>query len=77
MTYSLASIAVLASDVYPAVGAVPQLPDANALAGGQQNAMRTGTQVQMKMPDGSFRYMTIDPTRWTPGATPYVVPVGP
>ena len=76
-TYSLASIGLLASDLYPTVGAVPQLPDSNATIGGQQNAMQTGTQLLMKMPDGSQKWATIDPTRWTPGQTPYVLPVGP
>jgi hypothetical protein len=77
MTYSLASVCVLASDQFPATGGQPQLPDANALTGGQQNAMRNGTQVLCKMPDGSLKYCTIDPTRWVPGQTPYVLPVGP
>ena len=77
MTYSLASVANLASDVFPASGAQVQLADANALPGAQQNAMRNGTQVLCKMPDGALKYCTIDPPRWTPGSTPYVLPVGP
>lgn len=52
MTYSLASVANLASDVFPASGAQVKLPDTNALAGGQQNAMRNGTQLLCKMPVG-------------------------
>lgn len=77
MTYSLASVANLASDLFPASGGQPQMSDANALAGSQQNAMRNGTQFLAKMPDGSQKWVTIDPTRWTPGSTPYVFPVGP
>lgn len=77
MTYSLASVCNLASDSFPGSGGQPQLPDANARTGSQQLAMRNGTQFLAKMPDGSQQWVTIDPTRWTPGSTPYVFPVGP
>ena len=41
--------------------------DLNARAGALQNAMYTGTQVQVKLPDGSQVAMIIDAERSIPG----------
>lgn len=43
--------------------------------GSEQQAMRNGTQILCKMPDGSQKWMTIDPTRWVPGQSPYLLAV--
>lgn len=38
-------------------------------AGDEQNAMRTGQQVQCKRADGSLGWYTIDPIRSVPGGS--------
>lgn len=46
-----------------------KIGDSAALAGGQQNDMRTGTQILCKGPDGALKWYTIDPLRSVPGGS--------
>jgi hypothetical protein len=45
--------------------------------GSEQQAMRNGTQILCKFPDGSQRWCTIDVQRSIPGGPIYLLPVGP
>ena len=64
-TYSVAQKGQRA-DSAPAVQNVT-LPDSSARAGGQSSALRQGTQMLCKNPDGSQSWYTLDAERSTPG----------
>lgn len=63
-TYSLAVTGAAANNP-PQIKSIT-LPDDSALAGGMQVAMRLGTQLLCKNPDGSQSWYTLDPYRSTP-----------
>lgn len=73
-TYSLGATGILAGSVFAV--ATEKVGDSAGLLGSQQNAMRNGTQVLCKNPDGSQTYYTIDAERSTPSSI-VLKPVGP
>ena len=73
-TYSLAVLGARA-DQSQGVENVT-LPDSDARQGSQQQAMRNGTQMLCKGPDGGFRLYTLDAERSTPDR-PILRAVGP
>jgi hypothetical protein len=69
-TYSLSSLAAHAGSKQATK--VVTLPD-SASSGNMQQAMRNGTQVLCKNPDGSQEYYLIDNTRSLPGGPIYLL----
>ena len=66
-TYSLSATGRRA-DQTPAVTEFVKIGDSAGLAGSQDNAMRNGTPVLCKNPDGSQSWYTLDAERSRPGA---------
>lgn len=66
MTFSLAVTGINANQRVAASTQNLTLPDANALIGGQQNAMATGKQLLCQNPDGSQSWYVLDAERSTP-----------
>lgn len=73
MTYSLA-VNGIGADSTPAIKNIT-LPDDAARAGAMQLAMRNGSQLLCRGPDGGFRYYTLDAERSTP-LNPILLAVG-
>lgn len=65
-TYSLAVLGAGANPYGGAQSKVNTLPDDSALAGGQAQAMRNGTALLCKGPDGGLRWYQLDAERSTP-----------
>ena len=70
-TYSLNVTAARAHP--PQVAKVVTLPDSVAAAGNQAAAMRTGSQILCKNPDGSLENYLIDYSRSLPGGPIYLL----
>lgn len=66
-TFSLSATGRRA-DQTPAVTNFVKVGDTAGLAGSQAYAMRNGTPIQCKNPDGSISWYTIDAERSLPGA---------
>lgn len=67
-TYSLSVSAMDGSNTRFTPAAL-KVGDSAGRVGGQQNAMSNNTQILCKMPDGSQKWMTIDPVRSVPGGS--------
>lgn len=74
-TYSLATTGQRASSPF-AVNNVT-LPDSAGRSGSEAYAMRFGSQVLCKGPDGMQRWYTIDASRSLPGGPIVLLAVGP
>ena len=59
----------------PAILSNVTVNDDYGRAGNQAQAMRNGTAILCKMPDGSERYCQIDAERSTPGGPVYLLPL--
>jgi len=66
MTYSLAATGCRADSIDQVENVA--VGDEAGRLGSQQGAMRTGSQVLCRGPDGAQRYYTIDSSRSTPDA---------